>query len=368
MAGKTMNDGAVLSQKGFPFGPHHTALLEPLHIRLVLEGEKVRAVEFITGYAKREVEKNICKTGYKQGAVIAERTCGLCSFFHSTAYCRAVEEMKGVEIPDRANFLRTIWSEMHRIQNHYFWLAMLADAVGFESLRSLVLHAREKIMNMLAYTAGKRLILSVNIPGGVRKDITPDQLTVLLAEIKKLKDDIGVVERIFNHDYILKSRLCGVGILPTDEAVRLGAVGPAARASGVYVDERTSDDIYSRLEFSAVTETSCDVHGRALVRIREIGQSLEMMRKAIYKIPEGNVNVPIKGTLRGDASSCMEQPAGRLEYHMTGTGNRHIDKVSIKTASENNFRCLGMLLTGNSLGDIPAIIMSLGLCIGCLDK
>lgn len=368
MADSMMSNRVISTRESFPFGPHHTALLEPLHIRLILEGERISGVEFVTGYVRREIEKNICARGYKQGAVIAERTCGLCSFFHSMAYCRAVEKLKGAEIPERGKFLRTIWSELHRMQNHYFWLAMLADAIGFESLRSLILQARERIMDILTFTTGKRLILSVNIPGGVRKDITPGELTVLLTELKKLRNEINVIEKIFSRDYILMSRLCGIGILPMNESINLGVSGPAAKASGVCIDERTNDDIYKLLEFDAVMETGGDVYSRAIVRIKEIRQSIEMIRKAICKIPEGNVSVPIKGALKGEAFFRMEQPSGCLEYHMTCMGNRHINTVNIKTASENNFRCLGMLLTGNKLGDVPAILMSLGLCIGCLDK
>ena len=149
-----------------PFGPQHPVLPEPVHLDLVLEDETVVQAVPSIGYIHRGLEKLVEKRDFKQYCYIAERICGICSCGHGLGYCMAVEEVMGVEVPERANYLRAIWVEMSRIHSHLLWLGLLADAMGFESLFMESWRLREKILDMFDETAGGRIIHSVNQVGG----------------------------------------------------------------------------------------------------------------------------------------------------------------------------------------------------------
>ena len=150
-----------------PFGPQHPVLPEPVHLDLVLEDETVVGAVPSIGYVHRGLESLVKKRDFKQYVYIAERICGICSCGHGLGYCMAVENVMGIEVPDRARYLRVIWVEMSRIHSHLLWLGLLADALGFESLFMESWRIREKILDMFDETTGGRIIHSVNKVGGV---------------------------------------------------------------------------------------------------------------------------------------------------------------------------------------------------------
>lgn len=350
-----------------PFGPHNTAFFETIQINLRLDDESVQQADFVTGYSTRHVETIIEAIDYKQALLVVERICGICSFFHSVAYCSAIERIKGIEVPVRGKFLRIIWCELQRIQNHYLWLSLTADAIGFESVSALMLQAREHIMDILMLTAGGRVILPVNTIGGVKKDISDEVLAVIMIQIKNLQKTCGLMQTIFYNDYIIKKRLQGVGVLSPMAAKELGAVGPAARAAGIKTDMRQYDDLYNKLGFECVGDTAGDAYSRIIVRIKEIEQSIEIIKNAISNIPCGETGIAVKGMITGETTFCLEQPEGKLEYYVAGK-NRSIKEIKICTASDSNFKALHYILQGSKFCDVPLIFMSMGMCVACLDK
>ena len=180
----------------------------------------VQAVPSI-GYIHRGLEKLVEKRDFKQYCYIAERICGICSCGHGLGYCMAVEEVMGIEVPERANYLRAIWVEMSRIHSHLLWLGLLADALGFESLFMESWRLREKILDMFDETAGGRIIHSVNKVGGVQKDMDTMMLHHLLEAVKDIEKDIKPVVTTFLQDYTVQSRLKGTGVLKKEKLSRL---------------------------------------------------------------------------------------------------------------------------------------------------
>ena len=216
-----------------PFGPQHPVLPEPVHLDLVLEDEMVVDAVPSIGYIHRGLEKLVDKRDFKQYVYIAERVCGICSCGHGLGYCQAVEQVMGIEVPDRARYLRTIWMEMSRVHSHLLWLGLLADAMGFESLFMESWRLREKILDLFDETTGGRIIHSVNQVGGVQKDMDQGMLDDILHVTRDLEKDMKPVIDTFLQDYTVQSRLKGVGVLSKEDAIGLGAVGPMLRASGV---------------------------------------------------------------------------------------------------------------------------------------
>ena len=154
-----------------PFGPQHPVLPEPIHLDLVLEDEKVLAAIPSIGFIHRGLESLASKKDFNEMVYVAERICGICSFMHGMGYCMALEDIMNVEVPRRADYLRTIWAEMSRLHSHLLWLGLLADGFGFESLFMHSWRLRESILDMFEESTGGRVIFSVNTIGGVLKDM-----------------------------------------------------------------------------------------------------------------------------------------------------------------------------------------------------
>jgi len=352
-----------------PFGPLHPSLLEPISLKLRMREEQIAGVEIAGGYVARGMEE-LCETkGYDQVVRIVERVCGKCGFFHSLAYCQAVEELANVKVPERALFLRVIWSEFHRIQNHLFHLAWLANGAGFEGLNMQIMAVREKVMDILDDTTGSRLMSSVNVVGGVIADIRRDEFVHMVVMLDELVEEVTRIEKIFSDNYTLRKRMEGCGILTEKQAREYGVVGPAARASGIAEDIRMSGyGAYGELEFEPVVLREGDCFARTMVRVLEIYQSIELIKQAFEKIPEGPVNTSVYMDLTGDRTARVEQPEGELLYHIRGTGTKVLGRVGIRSATHANFEAMAETLRGSSLADVPVLISSFAPCISCMEK
>ena len=188
-----------------PYGPQHPVLPEPIHIDLVIEDERVIEAIPSVGFIHRGLESLVEKRDFNQMTYVAERTCGICSFQHGMGYCEAVEHVFGVEVPVRAKYLRTIWAELGRMHSHLLWLGLLADGFGFENLFYQAWRVREKVLDMQEMTSGGRLIFSVNTIGGVIKDITVDQLSLILSTMDEVEEELKVLQKTFLEDYSVQS-------------------------------------------------------------------------------------------------------------------------------------------------------------------
>src|ERR1035437_5355305 len=300
-----------------PFGPQHPVLPEPIHLDLVLEDELVVEAIPSIGFIHRGLEKLVEKKDFVEMVYVAERICGICSFMHGMGYCEAVEHTMGIEVPERAKYLRTIWSEMSRIHSHLLWLGLLADAFGFESLFMESWRMREKILDMFEYSTGGRVIFSVNKIGGQRKDMPDDMIADFVGILDGMEKELKSLSYTFLNDYAVKSRLEGVGFLTKQQASALGAVGPFMRASGIALDTRkTGYAAYSHLEFEPIVSSVGDSYARTDIRVREIFQSIDLIRQAAAKIPAGDVATPFKGNPTGEYLMRVEQPRGEAIYYV----------------------------------------------------
>jgi len=352
-----------------PFGPQHPVLPEPIHLDLVLEDEKVVEAIPSIGFIHRGLEKLVEKKDFVEYVYVAERVCGICSFMHGMGYCEAIEHTMGIEIPERAKYLRTIWSEMSRIHSHMMWLGLLADGFGFESLFMESWRIREKILDMFEYSTGGRVIFSVNKIGGQRKDMPNDMIADFVGILNGMEKEIRSLSHTFLNDYAVKSRLEGVGFLTKQQAHDLGAVGPFMRASGISLDTRkTGYAAYSHLEFEPIISTVGDSYARTDVRIHEIFQSIDLIRQAASKIPAGDVAVPFKGNPTGEYLMRVEQPRGEAIYYVKGNGTKNLDRFRLRTPTFANIPGLVETLKGCQLADVPILILTIDPCISCTER
>lgn len=352
-----------------PFGPQHPVLPEPIHLDLVLDDERVVEAIPSIGFVHRGLESLVKKKDFKEMQYVVERTCGICSFMHGMTYCETIEHMMDVEVPIRGRFLRTIWCEMSRLHSHMLWLGLLADAFGFESLFYQCWRMREQILDMFEESTGGRVIFSVNAPGGVLKDMPSDMLHSFVEKLDGFEAELHKIADIFLTDYTVLTRLKGVGVLTPEEAHDLGATGPMMRASGIARDTRKLGyAAYGELDFDIITSDDCDSFARCDVRIREMYQSIQLIRQAVDKIPQGDIAVPVKGNPDGEYFMRVEQPRGEAIYYAKGNGSKFLERIRIRTPTFANIPALLKTLKGCQLSDVPLLILTIDPCISCTER
>ncbi|WMJ86099.1 hydrogenase large subunit [Anaerocolumna sp. MB42-C2] len=352
-----------------PFGPQHPVLPEPIHLDLVLEDEKVVEAIPRIGYIHRGLEKLVEKKDFQQYTFVAERICGICSFMHGMGYCMSIESIMDIKIPERAEFLRTIWAELSRMHSHLLWLGLLADAFGFESLFMHSWRLREQVLDIFEETTGGRVIFSVCDIGGVRKDISAETLEKINRIITGMETELKEITQVFLNDSSVKYRTKGVGVLSKQAAYDLGAVGPMAKASGISIDLRTQGyAAYSKLNFEPIIETDGDSYARTSVRIKEIFQSMDLIKQAIAIIPEGEIKVKVIGTPNGEYFTRVEQPRGEVIYYAKANGSKFLDRLRVRTPTFANVPALLETLKGCELADVPILILTIDPCISCTER
>lgn len=352
-----------------PFGPQHPVLPEPIHLDLVLEDEKVVEAIPTIEYIHRGLEKLVEKREYTEYVHIAERICGICSFIHGSTYVQAVEAVMGIEVPERALYLRTIWSEYSRMHSHLLWLGLFADSLGFENLFMQSWRLREHILDDLEATTGGRVIQGACKVGGVRRDIDNKKLGEMVTGLEELETEIRELNKVFFNDSSILHRTKGVGIIMEKDAYELGAVGPTGRGSGIAQDARMLGyAAYDQIHFKPVVETGGDCYARCMVRGRELHTSIDIIRQAVNKIPDGPIEVKVTGTPNGEYWARAEQPRGEVIHYVKGNGTRHLLRHRVRTPTFANIPFLVKALAGCQLADVPVIVLSIDPCIGCAER
>ncbi len=352
-----------------PFGPQHPVLPEPIHLDLVLEDERVVDVIPSIGYIHRGFEKLVEKREYTEYVYIAERTCGICSFIHGATYCQGIEQIMNIDVPERAQYLRVIWSEYSRLHSHLLWLGLFADSFGFENLFMNAWRIRERILDVMEQTTGGRVIQGSCKIGGVRRDIANEKLDEMRRDLDTTEREIRDLTTVFLQDNSIKHRLRNVGRLSKEDAYHLGASGPTARGSGVAIDLRkTGYGAYGKLNFQLVTDSCGDCYGRCAVRAQELFTSIDLIRQAIQKIPDGPIDIKVSGAPNGEFFTRAEQPRGELVHYLKGNGTKFLVRSRIRTPTLTNIPPLVRMLQGCELADVPVIVLSIDPCISCTER
>jgi ech hydrogenase subunit E len=352
-----------------PFGPQHPVLPEPLHFDLVMKDETIVDAIPQIGYIHRGLELLVEKREYQDYVFVAERICGICSFMHGMGYCMAVEDIMKLNVPDRAQYLRTMWCELSRIHSHLLWLGLAADAFGFENLFYACWRSRELILDVIESTTGGRVIFGSCMVGGVRRDVDADGFRNILKVLDTVEKEIGTLTDIFINDASVKHRLCGVGTLSKKDAYELGAVGPMLRASGVAYDVRKRGyAAYGELNFDVITESSGDCYARAVVRSRELYQSINLIRQVASQMPKGELFVKPVGNPTGEAFVRVEQPRGEALYYVRANGTKFLERFRVRTPTFANIVPMISVLKGSTLADLPNLVLTIDPCISCTER
>lgn len=350
------------------FGPIHPDLMEPLELKLILYDDIIFDVKPVTGYVNRRIEEMLIGKSIINANNLIQRICGRCSISHSLAYCQGIEKLYAVDIPDRAKHLRIIWAELERIQHHLSLLSNITDILGAELLSAQVNGIKEKLLDLFYEINGKRYITGMIVIGGTNDDIDRDTEIKIVVTLNEAKNQIRVIKERLLNNKIVRKRLCRTAEISADYALKLGTVGPAARAGGVENDVRTLDGIYGRFNFKPVIMHKGDCYARISVLFDEIVQSADLIEQSIDNIPGGKVRTEVSFNSKGEIISRVEQPAGELIYYIKTGAKGFIENISVKTASMANFNAFIEALKGSRIDDIAIIMDSFGICMSCLER
>lgn len=360
-----------MSNITIPLGPQHPALKEPESFNLILEGERIIKAGVRLGYNHRGIEKACEERTYIQDMYLIERICGICSHSHSTCFIQAVEEIAGIEIPERASYIRTIVSELERIHSHLLWLGVAGHEIGFDTLFMYSWRDREIVMDILALITGNRVNYGINTIGGVRRDITPEQISETLKGVDILEERTKYYLRIAYEEATMVNRLSGVGKLSKEDVLRFGVTGPTGRAAGVERDVRKDDPYaaYGRIPVNVITDGHADVLGRAIVRIKELMESFCIIRSLIRDIPEGPISVKAPRKIpSGEAFSRYEAPRGEDVHYLKANGTDKPERVKVRAPTLANLAAISRMLEGGHLADVPITIAAIDPCFSCTDR
>ncbi len=362
-----------MSRNIIPIGPQHPALHEPEHFQIIVEGETVVDVKPRIGYVHRGIEKALENRTYIQGAFLVERVCGICSNAHQCTFMMAAEEAGGIEVSEKAQFIRTIVAELERIHSHLLWLGAAGLEIGFETLFMYVWRDREVVMDLLEAISGNRVNYAMNILGGVRRDISPELADKIRKGLDYLEERTNYYKKLCLEESTIHKRTEDIGVLDPVTGVKLGAVGPTIRASGVKFDVRKNDPHlkYDEADFELITWDTCDTFGRVVVRVLETIESIKIIRWCLDHMPKKGDIMPeklIRRVPEGEAYSRFEAQRGELVYYLKSNGTDKPYRVKIRTPTMANILSLAEILKGCYIADVPIALASIDPCFSCEDR
>lgn len=353
-----------------PLGPVHVALEEPVYFKLDVEGETIRNVNLTSGHVHRGMEAMAVNRTLIQDTTLTERVCSLCSNSHSFTYCMSVENALQMSVPPRAAYLRVLAEEIKRVASHLFNTAIQAHIIGFKSLFMHVMEVREMMQDVKETVYGNRMNLAANCIGGVKYDVDASLLEYIVKMVGKLEPQCEEIREIYQTNRNVLARTSGIGLLPREDAIRLGVVGPVARGSGVMNDVRKESPYaaYAEIEFKSFLSNGCDIHARTQIRLDEVLESLKIIRHVAKNVPGGPLSNPMKAIPVTQACARSEAPRGEVFYYIRTNGTDKPERLKWRVPSYMNWEALGVMMKDCAVADVALITNSIDPCVSCTER
>lgn len=357
----------------FNMGPQHPSTHGVLRLRMAVDNEVVMRVDPVVGYLHRGMEKLFESLTYPQITQLTDRMDYFSSVTNNLAYVLTVEKLAGIEVPKRGQYIRVILSELQRIASHLAWVGFMANDIGAMSVLLYGFAERENFLEIFEEYIGARLTLHALRIGGVPFDIDQKLIDMILAALEHVPQRLRDIENLLSENRIWKFRTKGVGVITGPDAILFGLTGPSLRASGVNWDIRKDIPYSSYEDFDFVVPVghNNDVYDRYTLRLEEIRQSMRIIRQAIEKLPEGEFRAKVPRVLKipaGEIFHTIEAPRGELGFYIKSNGTDRPERVKMKAPSFINMQCLETMCVGNLFADVVAILGSLDIVLGEIDK
>ncbi|MDY6892598.1 MAG: NADH-quinone oxidoreductase subunit D [Chloroflexota bacterium] len=356
------------------FGPSHPSTHGVFRMRTVLDGEVVVDMEPMFGYLHRGIEKLAEGRTYTQNIPFTDRMDYLGSMAENWGYVISVEKLAGIEVPERAEYLRVIMGELMRISSHLMAVGFLTNDLGAMMTPLLYMfREREKILDFFDMVCGQRLTYNYMRIGGVSQDIPPEFLPAVKKFVREMPKFIDEYDQLLAKNEIVLARTIGVGVLPKEQAINSSATGPVLRASGVEWDIRKADSysVYDRFDFDIPTGTAGDVYDRYRVRVEEMRQSVRILEQALDQLPSGDYCAKVPTLFRppkGEAYGHIEAPKGEFGFYLVSDGSIAPYRYRVRPPALINLTALRDMCVGWKVSDLIVIFGSIDICLGEVDR
>lgn len=356
-----------------PVGPYHPLQEEPELFKLYCDGEIVKDVKWETGYNHRGIEKLSEQKSYDEVFFLVERICGICSTSHPFAFANAVEEIGGVEITDRAKYIRSIIGELERLHSHLLWVGLAGHFLGYNTVFMWAWKYREPVLDLFEMITGNRNSYAMFQIGGVRRDIENSKIPAIEEVLALVKKKTDLLVGAVMDDPVIHARTKGVGILTREDILDFAAVGPTARASGVDIDVRRDDPYaaYALVDWKVITAQAGDVFAKAEVRLLEMYESISIIEQCLAglkKEKEGEINVKVKHIPEGYGTGRAEAPRGEVYHFVVSDGSNSPARHKIRAPSYTNIATFKKSCVGQSISDATISLAAVDPCYCCTER
>ena len=379
-------------------GPQHPSTHGVLRLVLEIDGETVVKVVPDIGYLHTGIEKTCEAKFYQQVVPLTDRIDYLCPMTNNLAYCLAVEKLLQLEIPERAQWMRVLLNELTRLNSHLVWLGTHAMDIGALTVFLYTFREREEILRIFEHVSGQRMMTSYFRIGGLALDPPLDFFDSVQSLVKILPEKIDEYENLLTGNPIFINRLKGVGTLPAEDAIALGVTGPPLRASGVDWDLRRDMPYsgYEKFKFEVPISQDGDVWARYIVRLKEMRESVKICQQALDGMPEGpikadapHVVLPDREKMKtqmealiyhfkivtegfqvpaGEVYQAVESPRGEMGYYAVSDGTAKPYRVHMRNPSFATLQALQTMCAGRLIADVVAVIGSIDIVLGEIDR
>ncbi len=359
-------------------GPQHPSTHGVLRVEVELDGEVVLGIKPHIGYLHRCFEKHAEAMTYPQVIPYTDRLDYLASMYNNFGYVIGVEKMLGIQVPERVEYIRVIMGEFQRIASHLVALGTYGMDIGAFTPFLYMFRDREKIISLFEMTCGARLLYNYMWVGGLSHDLHPDFVRLAKEFLAYFKPNIQEFNNLLSFNKIFTDRTANIGILPAETAINYGITGPNLRASGVKFDLRKNDpySIYDKFDFDipvgqGLQGTVGDCWDRYYVRVLEIEQSIKILEQALEQIPEGDINAAIPKRVKppvGSIYTRVENPKGELGYFIISDGSTNPFRVKVRPPSFVHLSVINEICKGHLVADLIAILGSIDIVLGEVDR
>ena len=370
----TNSEPELVKEYFLNLGPQHPSTHGVLRVLLKLDGEYIVEADPIIGYGHRGHEKMAENRTYRQFMPNPSRVDYLSGFLYNHGYVLAVEKLMGLEVPERAKYIRVICSELNRISSHLLWFGTFLMDLGAFTPFLYCFDDREVILDLLDYITGSRLTYSYCRIGGVAKDIDDNFIEGALSFVKRLRSRWTDYHNLVTKNVIFIHRVKDIGLITKDIAIKYGVTGPNLRGCGVAYDIRKAEpyEIYDELDFEIPVGEKGDIWDRYMVRLSEMEQSCRIIEQAIKKLPRGPYRasgVPIKiAPPKGEVYFPFESARGEAAFFIVSDGTQYPYRIRIRVPSFSNLQALTEVLPGTLVADTIAILGSIDIVVPEIDR
>jgi NADH-quinone oxidoreductase subunit D len=379
-------------------GPQHPSTHGVLRLVIEIDGETVVSLAPDIGYLHTGIEKTCEAKFYAQVTPLTDRVDYLCPMTNNLAYCLAVEKLLQLEIPERAQILRVLLNELTRIQSHLVWLGTHAMDIGALTVFLYCFREREDLLRIFEAVSGQRMMTSYVRIGGIALEPPADLYKTIRKFLTTFPSKIDEYEGLLNNNPIWKDRLQGVGMMTAAQAIAFGVTGPPLRASGVDFDVRRDMPYssYEKFQFKVPVSNGCDVWARYIVRMEEMRESVKICLQALDGLPEGRIVadapkiiLPDREQMKtqmeslihhfkivtegfqvpaGEVTSSVEAPHGMMNYYVVSDGTAKPYRVHMRNPGFATLQALETMCKGQLIADVVAVIGSIDIVLGEIDR